>query len=118
MKERLSTFLFKYCVTSRTTTGIPPAELLMGRRLRIHLDLLHPDIAQNVQNKQQKLPEKKTPRLFQVDDKICTKNFHGATLIPATVSKVTGPLRLSITKQRYFVDMLITSEYAMMMTMN
>ena len=37
---RLSRFLFHYRITPHTTTGVPPAELLMGRHLRSHLDLL------------------------------------------------------------------------------
>ena len=38
------TVRFKYRVTPQATTGIAPAELLMGRRLRTHLDLLFPTI--------------------------------------------------------------------------
>ena len=30
-------FLFKYRITPQTTTGVCPAELLMGRKLRTHL---------------------------------------------------------------------------------
>ena len=97
MKERISKFLFKYRVTPQTTTGISPAELLMGRRLRTHLDLLHPDIAQKVQDKQQKITGKKPPRVFQVDDKVYAKNFHGAKWISAIVSKVADPLSYQVT---------------------
>ena len=43
MELRISKFLFKYRITPQTTTGLSPAELLMGRKLRTHLDLLHPD---------------------------------------------------------------------------
>ena len=43
IKVQLSKFLFKYRITPQTTTGVSPAQLLMGRRLRTHLDLLHPD---------------------------------------------------------------------------
>ena len=69
----------------------------MGRRLRTHLDLLHPDIAQKVQDKQQKITGKKPPRVFQVDDKVYAKNFHGAKWISAIVSKVAGPLSYQVT---------------------
>ena len=54
MEVRLSKFLFKYRVTPHTTTGISPAELLMGRRLRTHLDLLYPDISVRMENKAEK----------------------------------------------------------------
>ena len=45
MEVRLSQFLFKYRITPQTTTGVSPTQLLMGRRLRTHLHLLHPDTA-------------------------------------------------------------------------
>lgn len=50
MEVRLSKFLFKYRVTPHTTTGRSPAELLMGRRLRTHLDLLHPDTSSKMES--------------------------------------------------------------------
>ena len=52
MEDRLIKFLFKYKVTPQTTTGSSPAQLLMVRRLRTHLNLLHPDISQKVMEKQ------------------------------------------------------------------
>ena len=52
LEVRLSRFLFKYRVTPQATTGIAPAELLMGRRLRTHLDLLFPTVQERVQGKQ------------------------------------------------------------------
>ena len=42
-------FLLKYRVTPQATTGIAPAELLMGCRIRTHLDLLYPTTRQKVQ---------------------------------------------------------------------
>ena len=53
MEIRIAKFLFRYRVTPQTTTGHSPAELLMGRRLRTYLDLMHPDIARRLQEKQQ-----------------------------------------------------------------
>ena len=54
MEVRLTKFLFKYHVTPQTTTGLSPAQLLMGRILRTHLDLLHTDTSQKVIEKQQR----------------------------------------------------------------
>ena len=45
-------FLFKYHTTPQTTTGVCPAELLMGCKLRTHLDLLVPDIRERVRKRQ------------------------------------------------------------------
>ena len=55
LETRISCFLFKYRTMPHTTSGVSPAELLMGRQLRSHLSLLHPDltIRDRVANKQQ-----------------------------------------------------------------
>ena len=49
---RVSRFLFHYRITPQSTTGISPAELLLGRRPRCHLDQLRPDLAKRVQARQ------------------------------------------------------------------
>ena len=54
LETRVSRFLFKYRITPQTTTGIAPAELLLGRKPRARLDLIHPDIREKVQNGQRK----------------------------------------------------------------
>ena len=53
-----------------TTTGLSPAELLMGRRLRTHLDLLHPDTASRMTKKIEKNISGKVPRKFSTGDKV------------------------------------------------
>ena len=45
LQQRLSDFLLYQHITPHTTTGRPPAELLMGRKLRSKLDLLIPDVS-------------------------------------------------------------------------
>ena len=44
----LSNFLLCQHITPRSNTGRPPAELLMGRKLRSELDVLLPDVSQRV----------------------------------------------------------------------
>ena len=93
MEVRILKFLFKYRVTPQTTTGLSPAQLLMGRRLRTHLDLLHPDTSKRVIDKQEKsISTNKAPRTFKIGDKLFAKNFHGPQWIPVVVCKVSGPL--------------------------
>ena len=48
MEVQLARFLFKYRITPHTTTGVSPSEMLMGRQLRSHLDLLKPDVCARV----------------------------------------------------------------------
>ena len=42
LETRILTFLLKYRVTPQDTTEIAPTKLLMGHRIRTHLDLLYP----------------------------------------------------------------------------
>ena len=44
LEDRVMQFLFKYRITPQSTTGQSPSDLLFGRRLRSHLNLLHPDL--------------------------------------------------------------------------
>ena len=53
LQARLNKFVFQYRLTPQTTNGLSPAELMFGRRLRSHLDLLIPSIATRVNTKQQ-----------------------------------------------------------------
>ena len=48
LQDLVTSFLFKYHTTPQTTTGVCPAELLMGCRLRTHLDLLILDIGERL----------------------------------------------------------------------
>ena len=41
LENKLSHFLFHYRLTPQTTTGQSPTELLLGRRIKSRLDLLH-----------------------------------------------------------------------------
>lgn len=54
IETKLARFLFHYRTTPHSTTGVSPAELMMGRRLRTLLDLMQPDIAKRVEDAQNK----------------------------------------------------------------
>ena len=98
IQEKLSKFLFTYRITPQTTTGVPPAVLLMGRRLRSRLDRLFPNLTERVENQQSKQAKQhdstKTLRTFKTGDRVFVKNFSTTPLtwIPGRVVKVTGPL--------------------------
>ena len=52
LETRVSRFLYYDHITPHTTTGIAPAEMLMGRKLRSHLTALLPNSATRVQDRQ------------------------------------------------------------------
>ena len=103
LETRISHFLFKYRTTPHTTSGISPAELLMGRQLRSHLSLLHPDltIQDRVSNKQQRQKDyhdlHANKRLFTIGDTVFVCDFpNGKKWLPATVTQSKGPLSFLI----------------------
>ena len=102
IQDRLSRFLFQYRTTPHSTTGVPPSELLMGRRLRTRFDLLYPDISRKVESQQfrQKLghDNSKPLRSFQTGDLVYVENFTSSPpkWMPGKVVKVTGPLSYQV----------------------
>ena len=101
----LSKYLFKYRITPHSTTGVPPAELLMGRRLRSKLDLLYPELSDRVEREQRRQKQfhdsGKPARVFTVGDHVYAKNFSntGPKWLPGAVIEVTGPLSYQIQLQ-------------------
>ena len=98
VKEKLTKFLFKYRITPHTVTGVAPAELLMGRRLRSRLDLLKPNIAATVEHNQlkQKLNRdgQRPYRVFDKGGSVYIQDFtaNKQKWIPGTIQKATGPV--------------------------
>ncbi|XP_058858757.1 uncharacterized protein K02A2.6-like [Acipenser ruthenus] len=97
MESKLIRFLFKYRVTPQATTGKSPAELLMGRKLRTHLDLLYPDERARVEQKQAQQKANHDiharQRFFKVGDSVFARNFGtGPQWLSGTISKQTGPV--------------------------
>ena len=62
LSTRLARFLLAYRVRPHSTTGRAPCELLMNRVLSSHLDLLRPDLRQEVQAKQEGWKEARDPK--------------------------------------------------------
>ena len=52
LKTRVATVLCSHRITPYVTTGVSPAELLLGKRLRTRLDLLKPNTTSHVEGKQ------------------------------------------------------------------
>ena len=52
IQNKISRFLLRYRTTPHSTTGVPPAELLMKRKLHTQLDRIFPSVADRVRSKQ------------------------------------------------------------------
>ena len=104
LQSRLNKFLFQYRLTPQTTTGLSPAKLMFGRRLRSQLDLLMPSVATrvNVRQQQQKVHHDTNCKLreFDVGDEVYIRNFKGTPLwLPGTIDKCRGPVCYSVKLQ-------------------
>lgn len=104
VETKVSKFLYKYRITPQTTTGTSPAELLMGRRLRTHLDLLYPDLDAKVRIKQLKQKAahdgSAQDRIFEVGDKVYVLNFLlGPQWLPGVIMQSTGPVSFQVMLQ-------------------
>ena len=102
VQERISKFLFTYRITPHSVTGVAPAELLMGRRLRSRLDTWHPDLSKKVsyqQERQKRNHDSTIPlRKFAVGDQVYAKNYTSSSpqWLAGTVIEVTGPLSYKV----------------------
>jgi len=102
VQERLSKFLFTYRITPHTTTGVPPAEMLMGRRLRSKLDSLYPDVSKKVEKQQRRQKQQhdnaRPLRSFKEGDRVYAEDFTASSCKwnPGTVVEMTGPLSYTV----------------------
>ena len=80
-KTKFARFLLQYRNAPQGTTGQSPAELLMGRRLRSHPDLVHQNLSQRVQRRQRCQTEQHDQhareRSIEIGDRVNSRNFSG-----------------------------------------
>ena len=102
IETKLSCFLFKYRLTPHSTTGSSPAELLLGRRPRSRLDILHPDLAVRVETRQAAQKQDHdtrgiSERKFVEGDLVYVRDFRfPKKWIPGVIVTVTGPLSYTV----------------------
>jgi hypothetical protein len=101
IETKVSRFLFKYRITPQTTTGVAPAELLMGRKPLSRLDLLTPDVGRRVEKKQQDQKQRHDShakeRSFKVGDLVYARNYaQGEKWIPGRIEQRTGPVSFTV----------------------
>ena len=111
LSTRLAKVLFAYCLTPQGTTGVSPAELLLGRRPRSKLDLVRPNTAERVEGKQ--LQKKVThnvvthPHLFRKGEEVYAtvppSQREGTLDNSATASQpaVTQTMQPTVSSHRY-----------------
>ena len=97
VESKVSRFLFKYRVTPHCTTGVSPAELMFGRPLRTHLDLLQPKVKNQVMHSQRKQKqyhdEHCKQRQFLEGYSVYVKDCSGKEeWLPGIITKIQGPL--------------------------
>lgn len=102
IKERLCRFLTKYRSIPHSTTGLSPYELVFGRKMRTHLDLLHPSLMSKVlkQQENQKVNHDKSAkgRDLSVGDQVLAQNFcgRGEKWVPGVIIEKSGPYSFQV----------------------
>ena len=103
LQLRLTRFLFQYRITPHSTTGISPAELLMNRRPRSQLDLMHPSVASRVvvnQERQKAGHDRPSVavRTFSPGDTVYVReSSNKSKWLPGVVAARNGPLSYEVT---------------------
>ena len=92
LESRLYKFLLQYHVTPQATTKEAPCVLLNKRLLRTRLDLVKPDIVENVQESQSKMKIKhdvhaKERNLYVGDPVICLNFGVGPKWLPGVIEE-------------------------------
>ena len=101
LEARVARFLFTYRITPQMTTGTPPSELLLGHRLRCHLDFIRPNLETKVHQSQ--CCQKQTHDFhakecnLQVGDHVLAKNFSpGEPWLHGSIHSKTGPVSFTV----------------------
>lgn len=100
-RSRLAKMLYAYRLTPQTTTGLSPAELLLGRRPRSRLDLVKPHTAERVEKRQiaQKAQHDRhsQSRKFEVNDAVFVRNYlQGDKWIPGMIKHKHSPVSFQV----------------------
>lgn len=101
ISTRLSRFLFKYRIIPHSTTGMSPAELLYGRRMRSQMDNLRPQmggkIQQSLSRQQRNHDSHSRSREWVVGEDVYAMNYGpGSKWLPGKVIGLEGSVVYSI----------------------
>lgn len=96
---KLARFLLRQHVTPSATTGLSPAELLVGRKLRTCLDKMHPDLIGEQLNRERETVLPADVKEYNVGDQVYARDYSTRTerkWMPAIIDKQTGPLSYAV----------------------
>uniref|UniRef100_A0A1X7TCL9 Integrase catalytic domain-containing protein n=1 Tax=Amphimedon queenslandica TaxID=400682 RepID=A0A1X7TCL9_AMPQE len=101
LETRLSRFLFKYRVTPHSVTGFAPADIMFGRRLRTHLDVLKPDLSRKVICNKEHQKNWYNIRVnqgnFKVGDLVYARNYAtGPKWLPGKIVESSGNVLFTV----------------------
>ena len=103
VKEKLAKFLIAYRNTPHSTTGVSPAQLLLGRPLRTRLDLVKPNLNRKMVNQQHQriiraANEKgRQRRQLEVGDSVMSRDYRGdLKWRSGLIVNKTGPLMYKV----------------------
>lgn len=94
-REALSKYLYAVRSTIHSTTGVTPAKLHIGRKLRTRLDLLRPSIKERVgseQAKQRQYYRGNRTIDFKKDDMVIARAYSGNKWVNATIIEQISPV--------------------------
>ena len=103
-ETRTARFLFNQRLTPATTTGIAPAELLLGRRPRSLLNVVRPDLSKTVRQHQESQKHSHDDhakvRSFKVGDSVFVRNFSPQHPHPkwlfGQIRDISGPVSYTV----------------------
>jgi len=101
LETKIQRFLLNYRITPQGTTGVPPAQLLMGRQQRSRLDLVFPDVTKQVQDAQgtQKKHHDSHCKAMQfaMRNQVMVRNYAGTPRwLPGQVTSILGPVSYQV----------------------
>ena len=101
VETHISNFLARYRFTAQTSTGISPAELLLGRKPRLRVDLVYPEIGRKVRQSQacQKLTHDWHAKecAMQEGEAVYASNFRSRPKwMPGVLKQSTSPTSFAV----------------------
>ena len=96
VESRLARLFSRYRVRPQSMTGVSPAEIMFGRKLRTRLDLLQPDLGNRVRQQQARQKQNhdihSKHRDLEAGMAVYVLNNHGTPKwLPGTIQQITGP---------------------------